>query len=227
MESVESQIAEWRAYVASAPGGQRPRRRRARGPPARPDRRPERGRARRRRGVPRRREADGRRRQPSRGSSRASTAAGCGSSCSWRRRRAGARRGRLGRGVRRSRAAAAVAIQIARLAADFPDEEPTWFARNLGLFVLPFLAGVLRAPHGSSTSAAWLLTAAPFALAGARDQRLSRGTPTRTPRCSSRSTCRSCCGSSSPTRTWAARCRRTSGAWTSSASPASGSSTTC
>ena len=27
-------------------------------------------------------------------------------------------------------AAAAVVIQVARLAADFPDEEPTWFARN-------------------------------------------------------------------------------------------------
>src|SRR5687768_9235162 len=38
-------------------------------------------------------------------------------------------------------AAAAVAIQIARLAADVPDEEPNWFFRNLGLFVLPFLAG--------------------------------------------------------------------------------------
>ena len=37
-------------------------------------------------------------------------------------------------------AAAAVAIQVARLAAGFPDEEPTWFARDLSLFVLPFLA---------------------------------------------------------------------------------------
>ena len=37
-------------------------------------------------------------------------------------------------------AAAAVAIQVARLAAGFPDDEPTWFARNVGLFVLPFLA---------------------------------------------------------------------------------------
>ena len=45
--------------------------------------------------------------------------------------------------------AAAVALQIARLAAGFPDEEPTWLARNLGLFVLPFLAGVLRAPAGA------------------------------------------------------------------------------
>ena len=36
--------------------------------------------------------------------------------------------------------AAAVAIQVARLAAGFPDEEPTWLARNASLFVLPFLA---------------------------------------------------------------------------------------
>jgi PAS domain-containing protein len=35
---------------------------------------------------------------------------------------------------------AAVAIQVVRLAAGFPDEEPTWLARNLGLVVLPFLA---------------------------------------------------------------------------------------
>src|SRR5688572_19577885 len=32
--------------------------------------------------------------------------------------------------------AAAVGIQVARLAADFPDEEPEWFFRNIGLFVL-------------------------------------------------------------------------------------------
>src|ERR671916_410476 len=37
--------------------------------------------------------------------------------------------------------AAAVAIQAARLLAEFPDEEPNWFFRNLSLFVLPFLAG--------------------------------------------------------------------------------------
>ena len=36
--------------------------------------------------------------------------------------------------------AAAVAIQVARLAAGFPDEEPNWLARNASLFVLPFLA---------------------------------------------------------------------------------------
>jgi hypothetical protein len=27
------------------------------------------------------------------------------------------------------------------LGADFPEDEPTWFARNASLFVLPFLAG--------------------------------------------------------------------------------------
>src|ERR671915_1487195 len=37
--------------------------------------------------------------------------------------------------------AAAVVVQVARLAADFPEEEPNWFFRNLSLFVLPFLAG--------------------------------------------------------------------------------------
>jgi hypothetical protein len=37
--------------------------------------------------------------------------------------------------------AAAVTVQIARLLAGFPDEEPTWLARNAGLFVIPFVAG--------------------------------------------------------------------------------------
>ena len=37
--------------------------------------------------------------------------------------------------------AAAVVIQVARLVAGFPDEEPNWLARNASLFVLPFLAG--------------------------------------------------------------------------------------
>jgi hypothetical protein len=61
-------------------------------------------------------------------------------------------------------AAAAVAIQIARLAADFPDEEPTWFARNLGLFVLPFLAGYF-ARRRQLDLQQWALAAAPFAVA--------------------------------------------------------------
>src|ERR671915_34763 len=37
--------------------------------------------------------------------------------------------------------AAAVVVLVARLAAGFPDEEPTWLARNSTLFLLPFLAG--------------------------------------------------------------------------------------
>ncbi len=60
--------------------------------------------------------------------------------------------------------AAAVTIQIARLAADFPDEEPTWFARNLSLFVLPFLAGYF-ARRRQLDPQQWALAAAPFALA--------------------------------------------------------------
>jgi hypothetical protein len=61
-------------------------------------------------------------------------------------------------------AAAAVAIQVARLAAGFPDEEPTWFARNLGLFVLPFLAAYFARTRGLEPRR-WLLTAVPFAAA--------------------------------------------------------------
>jgi hypothetical protein len=60
--------------------------------------------------------------------------------------------------------AAAVAIQAARLIADFPTEEPNWFFRNLSLFVLPFLAGYFVHQRQLDTRAA-LLTAAPFALA--------------------------------------------------------------
>ncbi len=60
--------------------------------------------------------------------------------------------------------AAAVAIQAVRLAADAPDEEPTWLVRNLGLFVLPFLAGYF-ARRRQLDLRGWVLTAAPFALA--------------------------------------------------------------
>ena len=61
-------------------------------------------------------------------------------------------------------AGAAVAIQAARLAADFPDEEPTWFARNLSLFVLPFLAAYF-ARRRELDVRGWVLTAMPFLLA--------------------------------------------------------------
>ena len=60
--------------------------------------------------------------------------------------------------------AAAVAIQVARLAAGFPDEEPTWLARNASLFVLPFLAAYFARQRQLDTRR-WVLTAAPFVLA--------------------------------------------------------------
>jgi hypothetical protein len=60
--------------------------------------------------------------------------------------------------------AAAVVIQVARLAAGFPDDEPTWFARNLGLLVLPFLAAYC-AHRRQLDPRAWLIGAAPFAVA--------------------------------------------------------------
>src|ERR671915_412626 len=60
--------------------------------------------------------------------------------------------------------AAAVAVQVARLAAGFPDEEPNWLFRNATLFVLPFLAAYFARRRQLDTRR-WLLTAAPFALA--------------------------------------------------------------
>ena len=59
---------------------------------------------------------------------------------------------------------AAVAIQAARLIAGFPDAEPLWFFRNLGLIVLPFLAGYFARRRGLGVRE-WALAAAPFALA--------------------------------------------------------------
>jgi hypothetical protein len=59
---------------------------------------------------------------------------------------------------------AAVVIQVARLAADFPDEEPSWLARNASLFVLPFLAGYF-ARRRQLDARGWVLTAGPFVLA--------------------------------------------------------------
>ncbi len=60
--------------------------------------------------------------------------------------------------------AAAVAIQVARLAAGFPDEESTWLARNASLFVLPFLAAYF-AHRRRLDARRWVLMAAPFVLA--------------------------------------------------------------
>jgi hypothetical protein len=60
--------------------------------------------------------------------------------------------------------AAAVVIQVARLAAGFPDDEPNWLARNASLFVLPFLAAYFARRRQLDTRR-WALTAAPFVLA--------------------------------------------------------------
>ncbi len=60
--------------------------------------------------------------------------------------------------------AAAVPIQVARLAAQFPEEQPGWLLRNISLFVLPFLAGYFAHRRQVDTRR-WLLTAAPFVLA--------------------------------------------------------------
>ncbi len=59
---------------------------------------------------------------------------------------------------------AAVALEVARLAADTSGEEPSWFARNLSLFVLPFLAAYFARRRRLDTRG-WVLTAAPFAIA--------------------------------------------------------------
>jgi hypothetical protein len=60
--------------------------------------------------------------------------------------------------------AAAVSIQVARLVAEAPDGEPAWLARNAGLFVLPFLAAYF-ARRRQLARRSWILTAAPFVLA--------------------------------------------------------------
>jgi hypothetical protein len=60
--------------------------------------------------------------------------------------------------------AAAIVVQAARLAADFPDEEPSWLARNSSLFVLPFLAAYFARRRQLDTRQC-VLTAAPFVLA--------------------------------------------------------------
>ena len=59
---------------------------------------------------------------------------------------------------------AAVAVQVARLAAHEPAEESTWLVRNASLFVLPFLAAYF-AHRRQLDARGWLLSAAPFALA--------------------------------------------------------------
>ncbi len=58
---------------------------------------------------------------------------------------------------------AAIAVQVARLAAGFPGEEPSWLWRNAGLLVLPFLAGYFGRRRRLSTRR-WLLAAVPFVI---------------------------------------------------------------
>jgi hypothetical protein len=60
--------------------------------------------------------------------------------------------------------AAAVVVQVARLAAEGPEEEATWLVRNASLFVLPFLAGYF-ARRRQLDMRVWLLAAVPFVLA--------------------------------------------------------------
>ncbi|HUQ23924.1 MAG TPA: permease prefix domain 1-containing protein [Gaiellaceae bacterium] len=59
--------------------------------------------------------------------------------------------------------AAAVVVQVARLAAGFPDEEPDWLARNASLLVLPFLAAYFAHERRLDVRR-WLVVAAPFAV---------------------------------------------------------------
>ena len=59
---------------------------------------------------------------------------------------------------------AAVAVQIARLVAGFPAQEPSWLARNASLLVLPFVAGYFALRRHLPVRQ-WLLTAAPFVAA--------------------------------------------------------------
>jgi hypothetical protein len=60
--------------------------------------------------------------------------------------------------------AAAVTVQVARLVAGFPDEEPTWLFRNASLFVLPFLAGWFARRRRMSWPG-WVATASAFVVA--------------------------------------------------------------
>jgi hypothetical protein len=60
---------------------------------------------------------------------------------------------------------AAVTLETVLIAAGYPDAEPSWWLRNLSLFVLPFLAGYFLFRRRLSWRQA-LETAVPFLLAG-------------------------------------------------------------
>src|SRR4051794_21805621 len=57
---------------------------------------------------------------------------------------------------------AAIVVQIARVAAEVPEDEPTWLLRNVSFFVLPFLAGYF-AHRRRLAPRTWVTTALPFA----------------------------------------------------------------
>ena len=59
---------------------------------------------------------------------------------------------------------AALAVQVARLAAGFPDEEPNWLFRNASLFVFPVLAAYF-ARRRQLDIPRWVIAATPFVLA--------------------------------------------------------------
>lgn len=61
--------------------------------------------------------------------------------------------------------AAAATVQIARLVSGFPDEASDWLLRSASLLVLPLLAGFF-AYRRRLASRQWLLASAPFLLAG-------------------------------------------------------------
>ena len=121
---------------------------------------------------------------------------------------------------------AAVAIQVARLAAGFPDDETDLVRAEPQPVRVAVPRRVLRPPTAARH-------AAMGADGGAVRARRARGQPLsvrcglghRGPRRAP--SARRALVRRSPTRTWVARSDRTSGAWTSSASRANGSSTTC
>jgi hypothetical protein len=59
--------------------------------------------------------------------------------------------------------AAAVVVQVARVASGFPGEESSWLVRSAGLLVLPFLAGYFTR-HRQLSTRQWLIVAAPFVV---------------------------------------------------------------
>jgi hypothetical protein len=60
--------------------------------------------------------------------------------------------------------ASAAAIQVARMAAGFPSEPPSWLLRNASLFVLPFLAGYFARRRGLPLRQ-YMIVAVPFVIA--------------------------------------------------------------